>query len=101
MSQEPLETTRRLYGTADGPLTKRKFSISSHVIPGLMVGLDSTVILATALISYSALVAYTVEEAGYYGVAVSFFWLVTLMLMNLAGLYEFEPIMRPLAFLDK
>jgi putative colanic acid biosysnthesis UDP-glucose lipid carrier transferase len=82
-------------------VTRRKFSISSHVIPGLIVGLDSFVILATALISYFVVVGNYVEDPSLYGVAIAFFWLVTIMLMNFAGVYQFEPILRPLAFADK
>src|SRR5262249_28565611 len=82
-------------------LPLRRFSISSHVIPGVMVGLDSLVILSTALISYYTIVGGYLEDNGYYGAAIAFFWLVTMMLMNFAGLYRFEPIFRPLAFADK
>lgn len=82
-------------------VSKRRFSISSHVIPGLMTGLDTLVILSSALISYSLIVAGYVKDPGYYAAAVAFVWLATIMLMNFAGLYQFEPIMRPLAFADK
>jgi Undecaprenyl-phosphate glucose phosphotransferase len=82
-------------------LSKRRFSISSHVIPGLVTGLDSLVILSSALISYLLIVADYVEDPSFYAAAVAFVWLATIMLMNLGGLYQFEPIMRPLAFADK
>src|SRR5215831_17781462 len=80
-------------------LSRKRFSISSRVIPQLMIALDSLVILSSALISYIAIVYF--GELSHYAAAVAFVWLVTLMLMNFAGLYEFEPIMRPFAFLDK
>jgi Undecaprenyl-phosphate glucose phosphotransferase len=82
-------------------VSKRRFSISSHVIPGLMTGLDSFVILSSALITYLLIVADYVEDPGYYAAAVAFVWLATIMFMNLGGLYQFEPIMRPLSFVDK
>src|SRR5262249_47959602 len=82
-------------------LPRRQFSISSRVIPELMVALDSVVILSVAAISYFMLVGDYVEDASYYGAAVAFFWLVTIMLLNFAGLYQFEPTLRPLAFADK
>jgi len=81
------------------PSQKRRFSISSRVIPGLITALDSLVILASALFSFTALVP--LGELGYYAPAAAFVWLVGIMLMNFAGLYEFEAITRPLAFADK
>src|SRR5690349_15617281 len=80
---------------------RKRFSISSQVIPGLMVGLDSAVILFTALLSYFLMIAGHGEDASYYGAAIGFIWLAAIMLMNFAGLYHFEPILRPIAFLDK
>src|SRR5262249_3291243 len=71
----------------------------SRVIPQLMIALDSLVILSSALISYIAIVYF--GELSYYAAAVAFVWLVTIMLMNFAGLYEFDPIIRPFAFVDK
>jgi Undecaprenyl-phosphate glucose phosphotransferase len=79
--------------------TKKRFSISSRVIPGLMVTLDSLVILSAGLISYVTIISFGDPE--YYIAAVAFVWLTTILLMNLAGLYDFEAIMRPLAFSDK
>jgi Undecaprenyl-phosphate glucose phosphotransferase len=81
-------------------LSRKRFLISSNVVPGLMVVLDSVVILSSALISYAVFVGYFVDT-GYYPVAIAFVWLVTILLMNFAGLYEFDPIMLPLAFVDK
>jgi Undecaprenyl-phosphate glucose phosphotransferase len=82
-------------------LPRRTFSISSHVIPGLIATLDSIVILASAFIAYAVVVGDFIEDASYYAAAICFVWLATLMLMNFAGLYLFEPIMRPLAIADK
>jgi len=64
-----------------------------------MIALDSLVILSSALISYIAIVYF--GELSYYAAAVAFVWLVAIMLMNFAGLYEFDPIIRPFAFVDK
>src|SRR5262245_31475985 len=81
-------------------VAKRRFSISSQVIPGLITGLDSLVILSSALITYLLVVADYVEDPSYYAAAGAFVWLASIMLMNFAGLYQFEPITRPLAFAD-
>jgi putative colanic acid biosysnthesis UDP-glucose lipid carrier transferase len=80
---------------------QRTFSISSHVIPGLVAALDSVVILSTALITYLVVVADFIVDPSYYAAAVGFVWVATMMLMNFAGLYQFEPIMRPLTVADK
>jgi hypothetical protein len=80
--------------------SRKRFLISSTVVPGLLIALDSVVILSAALISYLVVVGYF-GDTSYYAVAIAFVWLVTILLMRFAGLYEFEPIMRPLVFSDK
>src|SRR5262249_37156570 len=79
---------------------ERTFSISSQVVPGLVVALDSLVILSVALTTYLAIVG-DFGDADYYGAAIGFVWLASLLLMNFAGLYQFDSIMRPLAVADK
>src|SRR5262245_45575967 len=96
-----MQTETSSFAPHDTALPRRQFSISSHVVPGVMVALDSVVILSVALISYVVIVGDQLEEPGYYGAAIAFFWLVTIMLLNFAGLYQFEPTLRPLAFADK
>jgi Undecaprenyl-phosphate glucose phosphotransferase len=94
----PNDTYSRVSHTLQSP--RKRFLISSNVVPGLLITLDSVVILSTALISYVVTVGYF-GDANYYAAASAFVWLVTIFLMKFAGLYEFEPIMRPLAFSDK
>ena len=84
---------------ASAQLAKKRFSISSRVIPGLIIALDSSVVLSSALILYDALVPSA--EFSYYAAATAFVWLVAIMLMNFAGLYKFDAITRPFAFVDK
>ena len=86
-------------GSESAQLARKRFSISSRVIPGLMAAVDSLAILSTALISYLAIVQF--GEPSYYAAAIAFVWLVGIMLMNFAGLYEFDAIMRPLAYSDR
>ena len=78
---------------------EKRFSISSRVIRGLMIAVDSLVILSAGLISFNVIVYF--GEPSYYAAAIAFVWLVSILLMNLAGLYEFDPVTRPLAFIDK
>ena len=77
------------------------FSISSQVLPGLMVVLDSVAILSAALVSYLALVGNYLDDPNHYFTAICFVWLVTLMLFHFGGLYQLEPIMQPLAYTGK
>jgi len=86
-------------GTTQSASLNKRFSISSRVIPGLIVSLDSLVILSSALISYFTFVRF--GDPSYYAAAVGFVWLITVMLMNFSGLYEFDAITRPLSFADK
>ena len=81
--------------------SRGKIPISSHVMPGLVVILDSIAILSTALILYVMIVGGPIGSAEPYIAAAVFIWIVTLLLMNFAGLYQFEAILRPLAFVDK
>jgi putative colanic acid biosysnthesis UDP-glucose lipid carrier transferase len=97
--QKKLQGNSRLRATGSAQLTKKRFSISSHVIPGLIIALDSLVILSSALISYTTIVYF--GDVSYYAAAAAFVWLVTVMLMNFAGLYEFDVITRPLASATK
>lgn len=77
-----------------------RISFSSRVIPGLVVGLDSIAVLSSAIGSYSWLVDYF-DDVNFYAAASAFVWLASMLLMNLAGLYRLEAIMRPLAHADK
>lgn len=84
------------------PVTStRRLPISSQVVPGLFVALDSVVILSSAAISHALFVGYQPLTEHYYVVATSFVWLTTIMLFGFSRLYQFEPIMRPLAFADR
>src|SRR5262245_9186283 len=78
---------------------KKRFSISSNVLRGLIIAIDSVVILLTGLLSFNLIVYF--GEPSYYAAAIAFVWLVSIALMNLAGLYEFDAVTRPVAFLDK
>ena len=78
-----------------------KLSFSSRVLPELVVALDTAVVLGVAFISFEALLGGQVDEPANYAAAVGFVWLTSILLMNFAGLYRLEPIMRPLAFFDK
>jgi Undecaprenyl-phosphate glucose phosphotransferase len=78
-----------------------KLPISSHVMPGLVALLDSVAILSSAVILYVLLVGDAIDDDEIYIAATAFIWLVNLLLLHFAGLYQFDAILRPLAFADK
>src|SRR5215469_16447058 len=78
-----------------------RLSISSNVIPGLAVALDTFVILLAAAISFTLTTGGNVEETAYYSSAAAFVWLTALMLLNFGGLYQFDAILRPFAYADR
>ena len=82
-------------------LAPRRLSFSSQVVQELIIGIDSIVILSMALLTYVTCVGPAAQDPAYYAAAICFVWLVSIALMNLAGLYQLDPVMRPLAFADK
>jgi Undecaprenyl-phosphate glucose phosphotransferase len=70
-------------------------------MPSLFVGLDSVAIITSGLVAHAIILGSPPDIADHDTVAMSFVWLTTLMLMNFAGLYKFEPLMRPLTYVDK
>ena len=66
-----------------------------------MVVLDAVIILLAAAITFIVVTNGIVAEPNHYAAAVAFVWLTALMLLNFGGLYRFEAISQPLAYLDK
>jgi Undecaprenyl-phosphate glucose phosphotransferase len=93
--------TEQRLAAAHGPATSAGFSISSQVLPGLMAALDTLAIWSVAIVSFAVLVGGYPDESEQYITAICFVWLVAMMLMHFAGLYQLEPVMRPLGFVDK
>src|SRR4051794_26462409 len=96
-----MKVDSHLWAARHLPATRARMSISSHVLPGLVVALDSIAILSAGMCAYALFVGAWLDDPSHYVAAVTFVWLVMLMLMNFAGLYRLEPIMRPFAFADK
>ena len=78
-----------------------RFSISSNVIPGLVMASDSLAILSTGAITFFAIVGSHVEDPSNYAAAIAFVWLVAVALMNFGGAYQLEPILHPLSYADR
>ena len=82
-------------------VSRRHLSISSNVIPGVIVALDSFAILLVGSLSYFLITEGTVEDTGYYFAAIAFVWLVAVTLLKFGGLYQWDPLLYPLRFVDK
>lgn len=81
--------------------SRGRLPISSQVVPGLFFLLDSIIILLCAAIMHALFVGHQPLAEAHYVVAATFVWLVTVMLFGFSSLYQFEAIMRPLAFADR
>ena len=77
-----------------------RISISSNVIPGLILALDAIVILTAAFVTFLVTTGGYVSDPEHYAAAVAFVSLTALMLLNFGGLYRFDAILRPLAYAD-
>lgn len=71
-----------------------RFIFLIRLIPTIQVLLDSIVLLACGYLTYMFLVFYSYKTADYYTLAITFHWLLTVMLMYFAGLYQFESVLR-------
>ena len=91
----------RLKGSPRAFLSQRRLPLSSQVVPSLMVLLDSVAIVTSGLVTHVIIVGAYGNTIGYYAVAISFVWLTTVLLMNFAGLYKFDVLLRPIVYLDK
>src|SRR3569832_2320591 len=80
---------------------RRRVSISSNVIPGVILALDSFSILFVGIFSYFLITGTIVEDEGYYFAAIAFVWLVTIALLKFGGLYEWDPLLFPSRFAIK
>lgn len=89
--------TPDLKGLAAG----QRFPISSHVVPGIILFLDGLSIIVAALITYAIILGDPLDASETEMAAAVFICMITLLLMNFAGLYNFEPILRPVIFADK
>jgi putative colanic acid biosysnthesis UDP-glucose lipid carrier transferase len=78
-----------------------QLTISSRVIPGVIATIDSAFVLLSGFVIWYVIIGDPQIVGDRYMFAVAFVWLVSLMLMNFAGLYEFEAIMRPRHYIDK
>jgi putative colanic acid biosysnthesis UDP-glucose lipid carrier transferase len=71
-----------------------RFIFLIRLIPTIQLLLDSLVLLACGYLTYMFLVFYSYKTADYYTLAIMFHWLLTVMLMYFAGLYQFESVLR-------
>ena len=82
--------------------SRRLFSVSSTVIPGIVVGLDSVAILLSGVLTYGYLMdTVGLDNVSYYAAAVAFVWLVAITVLKFGGLYQLDAIIKPFSFIDK
>ena len=82
------------------PARRRHLSVSSNVIPGIMIWLDTLAIVSAGVLTY-VFEAVGGEETSYYAAAIAFVWLVAVTLLKIGGLYELDAILKPIQFIDK
>lgn len=80
---------------------QRSFAFTTAIVPSLVLLLDSLALVGVGYLTFHFLVYYSFETAGLYWTAIIFNWLVTVALMYFAGLYEMEPMFRPLKVVDR
>ncbi|MCZ6885335.1 MAG: undecaprenyl-phosphate glucose phosphotransferase [Alphaproteobacteria bacterium] len=74
---------------------EKSFPLSSSVVIGMFVLLDGILLLGSGGLSYLLIVRGPVPPPELYLAAVVFIWLVSLLLFNHGGLYDFTAIMAP------
>jgi Undecaprenyl-phosphate glucose phosphotransferase len=76
---------------------RSRISVSSLVLPGIVVTLDGIVIILAALATYITTVAHRGALFDNYLAASGFVFVFVIVIMQFAGLYKFNAILRPLA----
>jgi Undecaprenyl-phosphate glucose phosphotransferase len=82
------------------PAGDRPFAYSSAMLPGVVLVLDGVMILAAALVSWSVLPGIGADRVDSYVFCIGFVLCASVVLMNRAGLYEIDGIVRPIARAD-
>jgi putative colanic acid biosysnthesis UDP-glucose lipid carrier transferase len=74
------------------PVRSSSFMFVIKFIPALQLVFDSIVLLVCGYLSFYFLIYYSYKTADYYTLAITFNWVLTVMLMYFGGLYSFENI---------
>lgn len=80
---------------------RRNFAFVTKLFPSLMAAADSLVLLVAGYGCYYGLVPYTYKSENFYHVAINANWLVTVMIFQFAGLYQYDAMLRPRSALDR
>src|SRR5262245_46274020 len=75
--------------------------ISAQVVSTLTCLMDSLAILLSGSALYGLFVFYSTEANSIYVSAICFIWICTILLFQFAGIYTFEAILSPFAYVDK
>lgn len=68
--------------------------LSSTTVASVLVATDSLTLLGSGYFTYDRVIVYSLDQ-NLYIVAIVFIWLVTLTLINFAGLYRYEAASHP------
>ncbi len=82
-------------------VSRHRLPMSSSVVSPIAVLIDSLVILCTGIILYSTLIPSYHGAVEIYAGAVCFVLVVSLLLFQFSGLYDFDAFLRPFANLDR
>ena len=79
----------------------RNYAFVTKLYPSLMAAADSAVLLAAGYLCYYGLVPYSYKSENLYHVAINANWLVTVMIFQFAGLYQFDALLKPRSVMDR
>jgi Undecaprenyl-phosphate glucose phosphotransferase len=79
----------------------RIYPFSSSIITGCLVLVESVSIILIGLVMQTFLIGWPADVAEYYVSATMFIFLSTIMLLNFAGQYQFDALMKPVENIDK
>jgi putative colanic acid biosysnthesis UDP-glucose lipid carrier transferase len=82
-------------------LSRRPYASVLKLLPGLVLILDSLVLLAVGYLSFRAIVPYSYNSADFYILAIVCNTMLTAMLFFFSGLYQFSDIMNALRSIDR
>ena len=80
---------------------QRNYAFLTKLFPSLLAAADCLVLLAAGYGCYYGLVPYSYKSESFYHVAINANWLVTVMIFQFAGLYQFDAMLKPRASIDR
>ena len=79
----------------------RNYAFVTKLFPSLLAIADCLVLLAAGYGCYYGLVPYSYKSESFYHVAINTNWLVTVMIFQFAGLYQYDAMLKPRGAMDR